>query len=120
MRAILSKDGSLAFPANYALLYGCASVMIFASAIALSVIREPAADASSKEVLPLRQVLGQLPGIITRDRHYRRVIIVRILGGFAGMASAFYVLNATGNAGLTREAAGLFVSAQVAGNLAGD
>lgn len=35
------------------------------------------------------------------------------------MATAFYVLNATHNAGLSLEAAGLFVSAQVAGSLAG-
>ena len=119
VRAILRAGSAPSFPADYALLYACATAMMLISAGALSAIREPASDAPTRDVPPLRQVLAQLPGIITHDRSFRRVIGVRVLAGFVGMASAFYVLNATRNAGLSLEAAGLFVSAQVAGSLAG-
>ncbi len=119
VRAILRADSAPTFPADYALLYACATAMMLVSAGALSVIREPASSAPTRDVPPLRQVLAQLPGIITDDRSFRRVIGVRVLAGFVGMASAFYVLNATRNAGLSLEAAGFFVSAQVAGSLAG-
>ncbi len=119
VRAILAEGSALPFPSNYALLYACATCMMLASALALTLIREPASDAPTKEVLPLRRILAQLPGIIANDGPFRWVIIVRVLAGFVGMASAFYVLNATRNAGLSVEAAGYFVSAQVAGSLAG-
>jgi MFS family permease len=119
VRAILREGSAPTFPADYALLYACATVMMLISAGALSMVREPASDAPTRDVPPLRQVLAQLPGIIAHDRSFRRVVGVRVLAGFVGMASAFYVLNATRNAGLSLEAAGLFVSAQVAGSLAG-
>jgi len=93
--------------------------MVLVSATALSVIREPASPAEAHEMPPLRRVLADMPKILAHDRPFQRVIIVRALAGFVGMATAFYVLNATQNAGLSSEAAGLFVSAQVAGSLAG-
>ena len=72
-----------------------------------------------RDVLPLRRILAQLPGIISQDRPFRWVISTRVLLGLVGIASAFYVLNATQNAGLSIEASGYFVSAQVAGSLTG-
>lgn len=119
VRAVLREGSPPTFPADYALLYACATGMMLVSAGALSLIREPASNAPTRDVPPLRRVLAQLPGIITDDRTFRRVIGVRVLAGFVGMASAFYVLNTTRNAGLSLESAGFFVSAQVAGSLAG-
>jgi MFS family permease len=119
VRAILREGSAFSFPRNFALLYALAAFMILVSAVALTLIREPASDAPTRDVLPLRRILAQLPGIISQDRPFRWVISTRVLLGLVGIASAFYVLNATQNAGLSIEASGYFVSAQVAGSLTG-
>lgn len=119
VRHLLSEKSPLAFPNNYAVLFGCAALGFFASAIALSLIREPEAivDVGARKVPSLKEVFSMMPRIMLEDRAYLRLVIVRIVSGFATMGSAFYVLHATRGLGLGQEVVGLFVSTQVVGTL---
>lgn len=117
VRYILGEASPLRFPNNYAILYVIAALFFTGSTIALMMIREPEPQAVDDSVPGLGAVLLSLPRILMEDRPFLRLIIVRVLGGFVAVASAFYVLYATQRIGLSREATGFFVSAQVAGSL---
>ena len=117
VRFILSKEGPWAFPNNYALLFALASIPFLVGAVCLSAIREPESRLPDKGVPSTRKVLSLLPGMLVRDRPFLRLVAVRLLGGCISVASAFYVLYATRNLGLSTDAVGLFVSAQVVGSL---
>ena len=119
VRSVLRGGGSLAYPANYALLFALGALSLIGSAIGLSFLREPPSKPSQGAVPSVKQVLASLPQIFVRDHAFRRLIIVRVLGSFVSVASAFYVLHATRNLGFAVEDTGLFVSAQVAGSLCG-
>lgn len=116
-RYFLGEDSPLRFPENHALLLTISAIVFLLSAIFLSAIREPEASQISENVPSMGAVLKSLPGILAQDRHFVRLIIVRIIGGFAGLASSFYVLYATRHLGLSDAAVGLFLSAQVVGSL---
>jgi hypothetical protein len=116
-RYLLGEGSPLGFPENHALLLAAAAIIFLISAIFLSAIREPEAAQSAENVPSVGAVLRSLPGILAKDGHFVRLIIVRIIGGFAGLASSFYVLYATRHLGLSDAAVGLFLSAQVVGSL---
>jgi MFS family permease len=117
VRYILGDASPLRFPNNYAILYVIAALFFTGSTIALMMIREPEPQAVDDSVPRLGAVLMSLPRILMQDRPFLRLVIVRVLGGFVTIASAFYVLHATQHVGLSYEATGFFVSAQVAGSL---
>ncbi len=119
VRHLLSETGPLAFPANFALLFAIGAALFMVSAAFLMLIREPASTNLTGAAPPgPRAVLASMPGILVNDRAFLRLIGIRLLQGFVGVASAFYVLHATRNLGLGMASTGLFVSAQVLGSLA--
>lgn len=120
VRLVLGEGFVLRSPRNYALLFGLSCLVFLASAVALSLIREPPPDPAqeTRKVLPLRSILASLPSILLKDRAFFRLVLVRIVGGFVTIASAFYILHGTTNLGFGSEDTGLFVSAQVVGSLA--
>ena len=117
VRYVLSEGSPWGFPENYALLFGLGGAAFMASTVALTCIREPLAAFPTKAVPSLRQVFASLPRILLGDRPFLRLILTRLLGGFAGMASAFYILYAMRKLGFGVETTGLFVSSQVLGSL---
>ncbi len=118
VRFILSEGSPWAFPDNYALLFGLASITLLVGVAFLNRIREPESQPADKEVASSRRVLALLLTTLDRDRPFLRLVTVRLLNGCISVASVFYILYATRNLGLDMDAAGLFVSAQVVGSLA--
>ena len=117
VRYVLSDACPLPFPGNFAILYGLAGATFLVSALALGFIHEPPAPTDAKQAPEFRTILRAFPRILLRDRGFQIATTVRLLGSFAGMGSAFYVLYAMGNLGFRAEDVGLFVSAQVVGSL---
>ncbi|MGC9360299.1 MAG: MFS transporter [Anaerolineae bacterium] len=118
VRYLLGEESAIAFPANFAILYMAASVVLIFSGIALAGVREPPAPVETEDPPTALEVLRALPKLIAEDRPFQRMQLVRILAGFVSLASSFYVLHATRELGLPMGSTGLFVSAQVAGTLA--
>jgi MFS family permease len=113
VRRVLSKESPWGFPANYALLFATCGIFLLISAIAVTSIREPDSPSLTKQVPSMQKVLASLPRILLSDRPFLRLVLTRLLVGFVGLATAFYVLHATRNLGFGVEAVGLFVSVQV-------
>ncbi len=118
VRYVLGPNSPLAFPSNYAALFGLCGTIFFFASLALLFIHEPDSAAPPSEAEPVHRVLASIPRILASDRIFRRVVIVRVLVSFTGVASAFYVLYATRHMGFGTADAGLFVSAQVVGSMA--
>ena len=118
VRYALSDQG-WPFPLNYAIIFGASSTVFMFSALFLTLIREPATNdiPSHEEVPSLGRILVMLPRILLDDKPFLRLVVARVISGFVGVASAFYVLHATDNLGLGQATTGLFVSAQVVGSL---
>lgn len=117
VRFILGESSPWPFPSNYALLFVAASFFLVFSSIGLTCIREPEVSASTATVPSLREVIGLLPRILVHDHPFLKLVAVRVLAGFATLASSFYVLYATKALGFGLQATGDFVSAQVVGSL---
>jgi MFS family permease len=117
VRFALGASSPWPYPANYAILFAIAAVVLLAAAGALTCIREPLSETSSGSVPSVKEVLALLPRILTRDRAFRRLVYVRLATGFVGMANAFYVLFAIEKLGLSTAYTGWFISAQVSGSL---
>ncbi len=106
----------MGLPANYALLHVIAALFLFCSAFAIMALREPApAPGPRPAVLPTRTLLATLPRLLWEDRHFLRLVAVRLSAGFIGVSGSFYILYATQEMGLEIANAGLFVSTQVVG-----
>jgi len=61
--------------------------------------------------------LPDLLSTLRQDRSFVRVIMVRLLAGFDGLATGFYILYAIRELGLPPETVGLFTAAQTAGRI---
>jgi MFS family permease len=117
VRYVLSDASPWAFPANYAVLFVIGTGIFMLSALALSFIYEPKSPLSEETPPSVIQLLASLPRIIAQDRPFVWLLAVKIVSGFVGLASAFYVLNATRNLGFGLADTGLFISAQVVGQV---
>ncbi len=113
--ALLGANGP-SFPYNYSILLILASVCLLFSLGSLSLVVEP--DEAVEETRPAwRDYLPRLRNTLRHDRAFVRLIVVRLLAGFDGLALGFYVLFATRELGLPPAAVGLFTSAQTAGRI---
>jgi MFS family permease len=117
VRYVLSDTCKLAFPSNFALLYVLSGLAVVLAAVALSVLHEPKAGAGHGSVPGFREVLRSFPQILLHDRGFQWATVVRMIGGFSGLATAFYVLYGLNKLGFRAEDTGLFISAQVVGAL---
>ncbi len=99
------------FPANYTLIFALAGLAIAPSTIALTLIREPPAEA------PTAPTSGQAGGgwlaPLIADRTFRRLVVCRLLIGMVGLASPFYVVHAADVLHLPQSTIGVFVIAQM-------
>jgi MFS family permease len=115
---VLSGSSRWSYPENYAVIFGVGGIVLVLSAVAISFISNPECKPQGGELAPSpRQIAALLPGIMRRDRPFRRLVAVQLLAGFVGIASAFYVLYARRVLGFVEADTGLFVSAQVIGSM---
>ncbi|MGI6367876.1 MAG: MFS transporter [Anaerolineae bacterium] len=118
VRYLLSAESPWSFPDNYALVYVAASGLLLLSSIAISFIADPDCTPADGTSAPTpRENLRLLPTFLRDDRPFRRLIVVQLLLGFVGVATAFYVLYAQRVLGFTLGDTGLFVSMQVGGSM---
>ncbi len=119
----LILDG-LAFPASFALIFACAAFFLYLSFLAMTLIREPVADAAVVTPLrrPLRARLEEMVAIFRQDGLARLLILARLLVQGSQMAWPFYVHLATRRLGLGEGSIGSFTIvitlAQIAGVIA--
>ncbi len=115
---LLGDVSPYGYPANYALVYAIAGILVVLAAVSISFISDPDCTPTDGSVPPSpRENLALLPRFLAQDQPFRRMIVVQLLIGFAGVATAFYVLYAQRELGFSLADAGLFVSAQVAGSM---
>jgi MFS family permease len=112
----LLGDNGPEYPYNFTVILTLASVCLLFSLTSLSFVIEP--EEPVEEVRPAwRDYLPRLRDTLRSDRAFARLIVVRLLGGFDGLALGFYVLFATRELGLPPATVGLFTAAQTAGRI---
>jgi MFS family permease len=114
--ALLARHvlAEVAYPNNYALIFGLAAVALLIASLGFWLIREPPRTNTDGHIRRWREYRGQL-----RDatRRLRTLAAVQILTGFSLMALPFYVVYARQELGAPPEAVGWFVLLQVLGGV---
>jgi MFS family permease len=110
-RRILSN---VAYPSNYALLFGLAAASLLVASIGFWIIKEPPAKKATNKALPWGEYIRQ---IIAASKNLGDLVIVQLLTGFSLMALPFYVVYARENLGAPTGAVGWFLLAQVLGGV---
>ena len=111
---ILGAPG-FAFPANYALLFTTAAVLLVPSSVAIMLLREPPPEPVKHDEKAAAK--GKWLKLLADDRAFRRVIVCRILVAMVGLTSPFYVVHASDVLLLPSQTIGVFVIAQTLGGL---
>jgi MFS family permease len=114
---ILSLPG-LAFPNNYAMLFGIGTVAFMLGAGALSMIREPVI-ATHDERKSVADFFRAIAPTMRADPRFVRIVATRLLLGIGAMIFPFYVIYADRELGFGGEHIGFFLSAQVFGGVVG-
>jgi MFS family permease len=114
--ALLARQvlAGVAYPTNYALLFGLAAAALFVASLGFWLIREPPRSDVDGRVRRWREYQGQL----RETAHRLRVLVgVQLLTGFSLMAMPFYVAYARQELGASPEALGWFILFQVLGGV---
>ncbi|MGQ9681286.1 MAG: MFS transporter [Anaerolineae bacterium] len=115
--AVLARP--VAFPGNYVLLLALSAAGFGVSLLTLQLLTEPEGSAEPGRRPSWGEYLPQLTGILRRDARFVWLLAARWLAGLSDMGAGFYVLFAVDRLHLPTEVTGLFISASVAGSLAG-
>lgn len=117
LRTILASD--IAFPLNFALIFGIGASLSAVAYLAFSLMREPAGKPATKE--PFIKMVRRIPEILRTDRSFRRYVRVRFLALLAVLADPFYAVYALRTLEAPATSLGLFVimatSASITANL---
>ncbi|MFZ5917299.1 MAG: MFS transporter [Chloroflexota bacterium] len=119
VRHVLARDAQFPFPGNYALLFGLAALALGIAFVGFASIREP---------MEQRQVVRQSWGdhlkrslrLVRANANFRTLVWVRLLLGGSLLALPYYVLYARRVLIVPEAAVGVYVSAQVLGEAAGN
>jgi MFS family permease len=117
VRQILGNPQQFAYPGNYALLIVIGLLIFTLSSVAVLFIREPERPAATEIAPPLGQLMRSMPALLAGDRPFRRLVITKLLLGFTGLSSSFFVLYATHRLGFQAADTGYFITAQVIGGV---
>lgn len=104
----------VAYPNNYALLFGLAAVGLGAASLGFLVMREPPSPTASLRVQPWREYWRQIVAISLR---LKQLVFAQLLTGFSLMVLPFYVVYAREVLGAPIDAVGWFLLAQVLGGV---
>ncbi|OQY17729.1 MAG: hypothetical protein B6I35_14225 [Anaerolineaceae bacterium 4572_32.2] len=114
--ALLARQimADVAYPTNYALLFGLAALSLLVASLGFWLIREPPrADADGK--VPSWREYGEQ--LLKSARHLGTLIGVQLLTGFSLMVLPFYIVYARKELGAPSGAIGWFLLAQVLGGV---
>ena len=104
----------VAYPNNYALLFGLAALGLVIASLGFWILREPAAPSEAKRSLPWRDYWQK---IRETSQRLKILIIIELLTGFSLMVLPFYVVYAREQVGAPMDAIGWFLLAQVLGGV---
>jgi MFS family permease len=104
----------MAYPTNYALLFGLAALSLLVASLGFWLIREPPRGDADGKVLPWREYSDQL---LEATRRLGTLIGVQLLTGFSLMVLPFYIVYARQELGAPVGAIGWFVLAQALGGV---
>lgn len=110
-RQILAR---VAYPTNYALLFGVAAVSLGVASFGFLAMKEPVVAAGKQAVLSWREYGAHL---VAGSRRLKVLVTVELLTGFSLMALPFYVVFAREELGAPVGAIGWFLLAQVLGGV---
>lgn len=108
-KQILAK---VAYPNNYALLFGLAAVGLAIASLGFWAMKEPISTTVKNTVLPWHEYWQQL---VHTSRKIKTLVAVQLLTGFSLMSMPFYVVFASENLHAPDEAVGWFLLVQVLG-----
>lgn len=97
---VLSSTG-LAFPDNYALIFGVAGVLFALSILPLIFVHELTGGTAAEKIPSLREFLPGLGQVLRADGPFRTMIVIRLLTTLFAMANPFYIGFATVRLGLS-------------------
>jgi len=113
IRYLLSPQGP-AYPTNFAIIFGLASLCFWGSLGSCALIKEPHEE--TVQTRPSwRNYAGQLARLVVKDRLFSRVTLARVLVGLGGLSASFYVVYATDVIHLPMSTVGWFASASTVG-----
>jgi hypothetical protein len=112
---VLSSE-RLAFPGNYALLFGACGVCYTGSLISFLFVRDAPVD-SVQPPLPWPEFFRRLASVLKGDKGFRRAVASQICVSAMGVAAPFYVVHGLEQLGFTSASIGIFTSVQVAGGV---
>ena len=97
------------YPDNYAWLFLIAFVFCAISWVGLALNREPESPVTKQQV-PLRRYLGQLPNVLRSNMNYRRFLISYAVSRLGAMAVGFFVVFGNTNFELSGTQVGLLTA----------
>jgi predicted MFS family arabinose efflux permease len=104
----------MAYPNNYALLFGLAAIGLAIASLGFWAIREPSASEAERSIPSWREYWKDL---LVASLRLKMLIVAQVLTGFSLMALPFYVVYAREQLGAPAEAVGWFLLAQVSGGV---
>lgn len=109
--------GSLAFPANYALILFLGSLGLLIASLAFWFIREPPSPLAREARPPFPTLLRRVPQILRGNREFLRFIVVENLSSFSLMVMPFYMVFAKDHFGIGDSYIGRYLLFQVGGTI---
>ena len=110
---------TLPFPTNFAATFALAAVAITLSWAFLALTREPVQAVEGPRRTP-RQFWSELPGILRRDRNFRRFLVGRGLLALSGMGLGFVTVSAVNGWSVPDHVVGTYTAAMLIGQTAGN
>lgn len=105
---------NVAFPNNYALLFGLAALGLAVASLGFLLMREPPSPGEENRNIPQEHYWRKLR---EASRRLKVMIVIELLTGFSLMALPFYVVYAREQVGAPLDAIGWFLLAQVTGGV---
>lgn len=108
------------FPSNFVIVFAVAAAGITLSWFALAATREPVQPPAEGTRQTQRQFWAGLPGVLRRDRNFRRFLVARLLMAMGAMASGFVTVSAVQRWNIPGSTVGLFTFSLLAGQTLGN
>jgi MFS family permease len=114
---LLSASGP-AYPLNYAAIFGLGGLCFFISFVGIAFTVEiPEAAPPHEPAAGLRDYWHRLSDVWGNDPGFVRANLVRLLTGLSTLATPFYILHATQQAGISPQAIGAFAATAPIGSM---
>jgi hypothetical protein len=116
VRWMLRQGSPFGFPHNFIYLFLMGAVVVAAALMCFAVIDEPPGRVE-KTRPPLAEYLRRAPAVLVHDADFRRLFIVGLLQGAAGIAGPFYVVFTGVSLGMPQSMLGIYLGAGTVGGI---